>query len=149
MSALVLAFCYQDVPRSVSAFIWSDAAPTEVAASACPRACRGGREGGRSPPGRTRVKSSVKMEGHQLQTAVRNAATACPSLSGKRVSPHIIRRTTAMHLLQSGVDITVIALWLNHESIETTHGYSEQTPSGQAAPRFQSDDPLPAFLKTL
>jgi hypothetical protein len=66
-----------------------------------------------------------------------------------------------MHLLQSGVDIAVIALWLGHESIETTHGYLEAdlklkekalkklAPAGHAAPRFQADDPLLAFLKTL
>jgi site-specific recombinase XerD len=96
-----------------------------------------------------------------LQAAVRTAMTACPSLSGKHVSPHVIRHTTAMHLLQAGVDITVIALWLGHESIETTHGYMEAdlklkekalqklAPAGQAAPRFKADDPLLAFLKTL
>jgi integrase/recombinase XerD len=96
-----------------------------------------------------------------LKAAARTAATACPSLSGKRLSPHVIRHTTAMHLLQSGVDIAVIALWLGHESIETTHGYLEAdlklkekalpklAPAGQAAPRFQADDPLLAFLKTL
>jgi len=96
-----------------------------------------------------------------LQAAVRTATNVCPSLSGKRVSPHVIRHTTAMHLLQSGVDITVIALWLGHESIETTHGYLEAdltlkekalqklAPAGQAAPRFQADDPLLVFLKAL
>jgi site-specific recombinase XerD len=96
-----------------------------------------------------------------LQAAVRAATTACPSLSGKHVSPHVIRHTTAMHLLQAGVDIAVIALWLGHESIETTHGYLEAdlklkekalqrlAPAGQAAPRFQADDQLLAFLKAL
>ena len=47
----------------------------------------------------------------------------CPSLKNKVVSPHVLRHTTAMHLLQSGVDISVIALWLGHESITTTHLY--------------------------
>ena len=59
------------------------------------------------------------------------------------------------------MDIAVIALWLGHESIETTHGYLEAdlkfkekalqklARAGQAAPRFQADDPLLAFLKTL
>jgi site-specific recombinase XerD len=46
-------------------------------------------------------------------------------LSGRRISPHTLRHTTAMHLLQSGVDITVIALWLGHESPATTHMYVE------------------------
>lgn len=49
----------------------------------------------------------------------------CPSLKGKRIHPHAIRHTTGSHLLQSGVDISVIALWLGHESIETTHIYIE------------------------
>ena len=59
----------------------------------------------------------------RLQEAVRRAGEACPSIKKKRVSPHTLRHTTAMHLLQSGVDITVIAMWLGHESIETTHLY--------------------------
>ena len=66
-----------------------------------------------------------------------------------------------MHLLQSGVDIAVIALWLGHESIETTHGYLEAdlklkekdlqkvNLAGQSSPRFRADDPLLAFLATL
>jgi len=96
-----------------------------------------------------------------LQSAIRRATTVCPSLSDKHVTPHVVRHTTAMHLLQSGVDIAVIALWLGHESIQTTHGYLEAdlelkeralqklTPAGQAAPRFKADDPLLAFLKSL
>jgi integrase/recombinase XerD len=48
-----------------------------------------------------------------------------PALLKHPVSPHTIRHTTAMHLLQSGVDITVIALWLGHESPSTTHMYIE------------------------
>lgn len=51
------------------------------------------------------------------------AALTVPTLSGRAVSPHTIRHTTAMHLLQSGVDITVIALWLGHEDPSTTHIY--------------------------
>jgi integrase/recombinase XerD len=61
----------------------------------------------------------------RLKLAVETAAEACPGLRGKPVSPHTIRHTTAMHLLQSGVDLTVIALWLGHESPETTHQYVE------------------------
>lgn len=61
----------------------------------------------------------------RLALAVGKAAEFCPSLRGKSVSPHTIRHTTAMHLLQSGVDLTVIALWLGHESPETTHQYVE------------------------
>ncbi|MFC1601264.1 site-specific integrase [Candidatus Sumerlaeota bacterium] len=62
---------------------------------------------------------------YRLRMAVGSAAAACPTLKGRRISPHTIRHTTAMHLLQSGVDITVIALLLGHESLETTHKYLE------------------------
>ena len=41
----------------------------------------------------------------------------------KRITPHVVRHSTALHLLQAGVDIATIALWLGHESIETTHVY--------------------------
>lgn len=61
----------------------------------------------------------------RLLVAVRRAAAACPSLCEKRVSPHVIRHTTAMHLLQSGLDLPSIALFLGHEDVQTTHGYVE------------------------
>lgn len=59
----------------------------------------------------------------RLKIAVQRAATKCPTLRLVRISPHTIRHTTAMHLLQSGVDLSTIAMWLGHESIETTHQY--------------------------
>ncbi len=62
---------------------------------------------------------------HRLRCAVTKAAVTCPSLRGRRISPHTFGHTTAMHLLQAGVDITVIALWLGHESPTTTHRYVE------------------------
>lgn len=62
---------------------------------------------------------------NRLHRAVVAAQSQCPSLAGRSVSPHTIRHTTAMHLLQAGVDVTVIALWLGHESPETTHQYME------------------------
>lgn len=49
----------------------------------------------------------------------------CPSLATRAISPHPIRHTTATHLLQSGVDITVIAMWLGHEATSTTRLYVE------------------------
>lgn len=99
--------------------------------------------------------------GKRLRLAVQSAANACLSLKGRRISPHTIRHTTAMHLLQSGVDITVIALWLGHESSTTTHLYVEAdlTMKQQAlnkldAPpadrrRFRATDSLLAFLDGL
>ncbi|VVE11009.1 Tyrosine recombinase XerD [Pandoraea horticolens] len=60
-----------------------------------------------------------------LQKAVSRAAGTCPALSGKYISPHVVRHTTAMYLLQSGVDMSVIAFWLGHENLNTTHIYME------------------------
>lgn len=96
-----------------------------------------------------------------LAQAVRVAAARCPSLHGKRVSPHVLRHTTAMHLLQAGVDPSVIALWLGHESVETTHVYVEAdlatkeralaklAPAGSPPRRFRADDKLMTFLAAL
>ena len=61
----------------------------------------------------------------RLQRAVAAAAESHPSLLDRKISPHTIRHTTAMHLLQSGVDLSVIAMWLGHERIQTTHQYLE------------------------
>lgn len=61
----------------------------------------------------------------RLTIAVQSATKICPSLKHRKISPHTIRHTTALHLLQSGVDLTVIALWLGHEQIDTTHQYME------------------------
>jgi hypothetical protein len=60
-----------------------------------------------------------------LALAVVAATENKPDLAKRRISPHTIRHTTAMHLLQAGVDISVIALWLGHESPVTTHHYVE------------------------
>ncbi len=59
----------------------------------------------------------------RLATAVARASKKLPGLGNIRVTPHKIRHSTAMHLLQSGVDLSVIAMWLGHEHIETTHQY--------------------------
>lgn len=96
-----------------------------------------------------------------LQKAVETALPHCASLKKKHISPHTIRHGTAMALLDAGVDISVIALWLGHESIETTNRYlhtslalkekalAKVTPSGSAFKRFQPDDSLLAFLASL
>jgi site-specific recombinase XerD len=96
-----------------------------------------------------------------LDTAVAMAVQRCPSLGGKNISPHVLRHTTAMHLLQSGVDCSVIALWLGHESLETTHVYveadlltkekalSKLKPPGTPVRRFKPDDALLTFLGSL
>lgn len=89
------------------------------------------------------------------------ASTACPSLKNKRVTVHRLRHTTAMDLLQAGVDRSVIALWLGHESVETTQIYLEATlaikeqalakaaPRNGRAVRYQPGDQLLGFLNSL
>lgn len=109
------------------------------------------------------AKKKLSREGlnYILQRAVARASPNCPSLQEKKVTPHMVRHTTATHLLQAGVDIAVIALWLGHESIETTHIYLESdmatkeaalkklAPVGVDLPRFRADDKVLAFLATL
>ena len=89
------------------------------------------------------------------------AGKQCPSIEKKRVSPHVLRHTAAMELLQHGVDITVIALWLGHESPETAQVYvqanlkmkekalAKTTPVNVKPGRYQPGDKLLAFLKSL
>ncbi len=97
----------------------------------------------------------------RLDLAVARAATSLPSLAKKPVSPHTVRHTTAMHLLQSGVPFNVIALWLGHESPNTTHRYAEadlamkqkalarlQAPDTKVR-QFRASDSLMRFLQTL
>ena len=97
----------------------------------------------------------------RLKDAVMRARQTCPSLRGRSVSPHTLRHTTAMHLLQSGVDLCVIALWLGHESPSTTHMYMEadlqmkeralakvQQPATRAL-RYRATDKLLKFLEGL
>jgi len=96
-----------------------------------------------------------------LAKHVTTATRICPSLAQKRVTPHVLRHTTAMELLQAGVDRAVIALWLGHESVETTQIYidanlaikeqalARTTPPDVTPGRFRPDDPLLAFLKEL
>ena len=96
-----------------------------------------------------------------LALAVQAATETIPDLAKRRVSPHTIRHTTAMHLLQAGVDISVIALWLGHESPVTTHHYVEadltmkeralarlHEPDAKIQ-RYRAPDSLIDFLKTL
>ena len=96
-----------------------------------------------------------------LAKHVEAARRTCPSLVKKRVSPHVLRHTTAMELLRHGVDRSVIALWLGHESMETTQAYLAadlemkqralaKLETGKAKPSlYRPDDKLLAFLKGL
>ncbi|MDP2759111.1 MAG: tyrosine-type recombinase/integrase [Sideroxyarcus sp.] len=108
--------------------------------------------------GNTMTRSNVTK---RLVLAVRTASEHHPRLVQQHVSPHTIRHTTAMHLLQAGVDISVIALWLGHESPVTTHHYVEAdlTMKERALAklhepdvkiqRYRAPDSLIDFLKTL
>jgi integrase/recombinase XerD len=99
--------------------------------------------------------------GRLVTKHVQAATDACPMLANKRVTPHTLRHTTAIHLLQSGVDRTVIALWLGHESVETTQIYldadlamKERALARTAPPRvgrsrYRPRDRLLAFLESL
>jgi len=90
-----------------------------------------------------------------------SASKSCPSLMEKRVSPHVLRHSTAMELLDHGVDQSVIALWLGHESVETTQVYihadlrlKEKALARVVAPdsrpgRYHPNDELLAFLESL
>jgi len=82
----------------------------------------------------------------RLRVALQKASERCPSLAAHRISPHTLRHTTAMHLLQSGVDITVIALWLGHEDTATTHLYVEADLAMKEAALRRVEDPAPRPL---
>ena len=96
-----------------------------------------------------------------LAKNVAAAAQTCPSLAHKRVTPHVLRHTAAMELLQAGVDRAVIALWLGHESVETTQIYLDAnlaikeaalakiTPPDTTFVRYRPNDQLLAFLNEL
>lgn len=96
-----------------------------------------------------------------LTKHVAQACQTCTSLVQKHVTAHILRHTTAMDLLQAGVERSVIALWLGHESIETTQIYLDANlemkqaaldkvePQPGRVGRFRPDDKLLAFLNGL
>jgi site-specific recombinase XerD len=108
--------------------------------------------------GRTMTRCNVAQ---RLELAVAKATAGQPALASKRVSPHVVRHSTAMHLLQSGVPFNVIALWLGHESTNTTHRYVEADlamkekalarldPPDTKLRRFRASDSLLKFLQTL
>jgi integrase/recombinase XerD len=99
---------------------------------------------------------------YRLKVAVDRSAQSCPSLNRRNVSPHTIRHSTAMHLLQSGTDLSAIALWLGHENPTTTHMYMEADlamkekalnglpqPTARSTSRYRPSDKLIKFLEAL
>ena len=97
----------------------------------------------------------------RLRVLLDLAAKKYPTLAKLHLSPHTIRHTTAMHLLQSGVDLSVIAMWLGHEDLETTHHYLDadletkkraldrQPSPPLRKPRRKSQPRLVEFLRRL
>lgn len=97
----------------------------------------------------------------RLTTYASIAAQHCPTLHAKNITPHVLRHTTAMRLLRAGVDTTIIALWLGHESVETTRVYldadlsikeqalARTAPTPGRPSRYQPTDALLAFLEAL
>lgn len=110
------------------------------------------------PRGTPLTRDAVR---HLITKHTAAAAGACPSLAAKRVSPHVLRHTAAMRLLESGTDTAVIALWLGHESPRTTQIYlhahlalkeralSRTTPPHTIPGRYRPSDELLAFLDCL
>ena len=107
--------------------------------------------------------STLSRDGleYLLAKHLATARVTCPSLKNKHVSPHVLRHSAAMELLQHGVDRSVIALWLGHESIETTQVYlhanlalkeqalAKTNPLKGRPGRYQPGDKLLAFLQGL
>jgi site-specific recombinase XerD len=97
----------------------------------------------------------------RLTLHTRSAAQQCTSLHRKKITPHVLRHTAAMNLLHAGVDVTVIALWLGHESVATTQIYLQAdlalkqqaldrtTPPTSSPGRYQPPDQLLTFLEAL
>lgn len=106
-----------------------------------------------------------RMSIDAVESLVKNHAAAaiphCPSLAARRVTPHTLRHSAAMFLRDAGIDLSVIALWLGHESITTTQIYlhadlavkqralERTAPPNTSAPRYQPTDVVLAFLDNL
>jgi integrase/recombinase XerD len=113
------------------------------------------------PNSRDRGHLSRDAVEYLLKKHAKVAQEQCPSLADKRVTPHVLRHTCAMDLLQSGVDLATIALWLGHESLQSTQCYihadlelkqkalEKTAPFGLPTSRYRPDDSLMSFLEGL
>jgi site-specific recombinase XerD len=111
----------------------------------------------------TRRGTPLSRDGLQrrLTTYAATTAQSCPTVHGKRISPHVLRHSAAMRLLAAGVDTTVIALWLGHENVATTQIYihadlalkekalARTAPQHVEPGRYQPTDTILAFLDSL
>jgi len=112
-------------------------------------------------PTRTGRRLSRDAVALRVSTHAATAAQRCPSLTGKRIHPHVLRHSCAMQLLQAGVDTSVIALWLGHAGVRSTDAYVHAdisikekalalTTPAQARPgRYHPPDKVLAFLESL
>ena len=108
------------------------------------------------------TRMSTDAVAKRLDLHITAAAASCPTLGAKNITPHTLRHTAAMRLLHAGIDVTVIALWLGHQSIETTQIYlhadmtikeqalARTAPTGAQPGRYQpASDELLTFLQRL
>jgi integrase/recombinase XerD len=112
-------------------------------------------------PTRRGIRLSRDALERRLAKHARAAAQTCPTLAGKKISPHVLRHTAAMRLLHAGVDTTVIALWLGHETVATTQIYvhadlalkeralARTAPITTTPGRYQPTDSIIEFLDNL
>lgn len=110
---------------------------------------------------RTGRRLSADAVQRRLAQHAQTAAQQCPSLAGRRLSPHVLRHTNAMGLLHAGVDTTVIALWLGHADVRSTNAYlhadlaikeralAKVQPATMPNGRYRPPDRLLAFLEGL
>jgi len=106
-------------------------------------------------------RMSTDAVGRLVEKHARVASSTCPSIGEKNVTPHTLRHSAAMALRERGVDLSVIALWLGHESVETTQMYlhadmrlkeqalARTTPIGVKAGRFKPSEDILAYLESL
>jgi len=122
---------------------------------------RGGQPGDPLFPGPSGQRLSRDAVERRVKLYHARAVAGCPSLAAKHVTVHTLRHSAAMRLLLAGVDITVIALWLGHESITSTQEYlhadmqqkqeaiEKTAPPGSRQARYKPPDPLLEFLENL
>ena len=120
-----------------------------------------GEPGQRLFPNRSGSAMTRSNVADRLRVALERVKDQYPQLAKRRIAPHLVRHSTAMHLLQSGVDLSVIALWLGHESPSTTHGYMEADlamkeralnsiqPPHVKSRRYRPPDRILQFLESL
>lgn len=109
----------------------------------------------------TRRKMTTDAIAQRIDVHATSAAATCPTMASRTITPHALRHTTAMRMLAAGIDVTTIALWLGHESPESTRPYLhadlqlkqralDRTAPPQTTPgRFTAPDALLAFLEGL